>query len=362
MRKALHAALAAAVFLGGFFGLQRLLAPKYMSKPFEGALAREYYADSHANTLIIIGDCEVYENISPVTLWEESGIPAYIRGSAQQLMWHSYAMLEDTLRYETPEAVLLSVLSMMYGEPQKEEYNRMALDGLRLSKAKLDAVRAAMLPEEEFLSYVFPILRFHGRWSELSGEDLLYYFPGSRRQVSVNGFVMRSDVRPAAGFPAPPLRPRYEFGAMAYEYLDKIRALCEDRGIQLVLFKAPSLAPYWYAEWDRQIVGYAEKHGLLYLNALDALDGIGLDFDVDTYDAGLHLNRQGAEKMARYLGAYLARNCPALGDRRGDEALSGDWKVKSWQYRTMRAIQEREIAEDGAVKTFLVPEKAGYFE
>lgn len=31
--------------------------------------------------MIFIGDCELYENISPVTLWEEYGINSYIRGT-----------------------------------------------------------------------------------------------------------------------------------------------------------------------------------------------------------------------------------------------------------------------------------------
>jgi hypothetical protein len=355
MRKTLSAALAAALFPAAFFGLQRLLTPKYMSVPFEGGLIREYYAEKQNHSLIVIGDCEVYENISPVTLWEEYGVSSYIRGSAQQLMWHSYAILEDTLRHETPQAVLLSVLCMIYGEPQNEAYNRMALDGLPLSKAKLDAARASMLPGETLLSYVFPILRFHSRWSELSREDLRYYFAGARRQLSINGFVMRCDVKAADEPPGAPLLPNYGFSEMAWEYLGKITALCEERGVQLLLYKAPSLAPHWYDEWDRAIADYARKRGLPYLNALEKIGEIGLDFQADTYDAGLHLNLRGAEKMSRYLGGWLRQSCPALEDRRGNAALSGVWAVKTAQYRAMRAAQEREIAEDGAVKTFFVP-------
>jgi len=359
-KKIISSAVAVTLSISAFFGLQRLLMPKYMSRPFEGALTQEYYADAHANSLLILGDCEVYENISPLPLWEEYGIPSYIRGNAKQLMWQTYAMLEDALRYETPKAVLLSVLGMIYREPQpdSEPYNRMALDGLRLSRTKLEAARASILPQEEFWSYLFPLLRFHSRWSELTREDLRYYFTSARRQVSISGFVMRSDAKAAGWIPDPPLLPRYEFSAMAYDYLDKIRNLCQAKGIQLLLFKAPSLAPYWYPEWEQQIVEYAHKHGLPYLNALEKTGEIGLDFAADTYDMGLHLNRQGAEKMSRYLTPWLRQNCPALEDQRGDAGLSAAWAVKTAQYRAMQAAQEREIAEDGAVKTFFVPEIA----
>jgi len=349
-------AVAVTIFFLALFGVQNLLVPKHMDSTREGVLTEEYYSDSHQNDLLIVGDCEVYENISPITLWEEFGIPSFIRGNAKQLMWQGYAMLEEALRYETPKVVILSVLAMMYGEPQRdsEAYNRLALDGMRWSRTKYEAIRASMLPDESFASYILPLLRFHDRWSELDRNDLRYYF--AKRQVSIAGFVMRSDVLPVGWIPDPDLLPNYDFGDMAWEYLDKFAALCKEKNIQLVLFKAPSLTPHWYDEWEEQIVQHAREHGLAYLNALDMFDEIGIDFEQDTYDAGLHLNRQGAEKMARYLGEYLLEHCPQLVDRRGEEAFEQDWAVKCTQYHAMRAAQERDIAEYEEVRTFFVPE------
>jgi len=356
MKKTLALVLSVICFFLVLFGAQNLLIPKYMDEAREGVLTREYYQDSHQNDILIVGDCEAYENISPVTLWEEYGFPSFIRGNAQQLMWHAWAMLEDALRYETPKVVVLSVLQMIYNEPQKETYNRMALDGLKLSRVKYNAIKTSMMPEESIASYFLPLLRFHDRWDKLSRADLQYYF--TKRQVGIAGFVMRSDVKPVpAGWePDPNLLPNYDFGEKAWAFLDKITALCEEKNIQLVLFKAPSLTPYWYDEWDEQIVQYAQDHGLAYLNALDKIDEIGLDYSLDTYDAGLHLNRQGAEKMARYLGRFLREHCPTLIDRRGDEAFDRDWAVKSAQYYAMQAAQENEIAATGKVKTLFVPE------
>jgi len=354
MKKIIALACLIVIFFLALFGVQNLLMPKYMADAREGMLTREYYQDAHQNDVLIIGDCEVYENISPVTLWEEFGIPSFIRGNAQQLIWHAWAMLEDALRCETPKVVLLSVLAMMYGEPQKETYNRMALDGMRWSRTKLEAIRASMMEDESLASYALPLLRFHGRWSELDQTDWQYYF--TKRQVGIAGFAMRSDVLPVDWIPDPKLLPDYAFGEKAWEYLDKMTELCKEKNIQLVLFKAPSLMPYWYDEWDAQIADYAQEHDLAYLNALDIIDEIGLDYALDTYDAGLHLNRQGAEKMARYLGRYLMEHCPALEDRRGEEALDSDWSIKSAQYYAMQAAQEKEISETGEVGTLLVPE------
>ena len=163
--------LCAAIWLLG-----KVLEPKYMTGVLEGAMTREYYDEQNAHDVIFVGDCEVYENFSPVTMWEEKGITSYIRGSAQQLIWQSYYLLEDTLRYEKPQVVIFNVLSMKYNEPQKEAYNRMSIDGMKWSMSKVNNIRASMLESEEFLDYVFPILRYHSRITELTTEDFKYLF------------------------------------------------------------------------------------------------------------------------------------------------------------------------------------------
>ena len=51
--------------------LQRLLMPKYMSGVVEGAMVAEYYDEKKDHDVIFIGDCELYENISPIIHWAE---------------------------------------------------------------------------------------------------------------------------------------------------------------------------------------------------------------------------------------------------------------------------------------------------
>ena len=252
------------VVLAVLYLLQKLLMPKYMSDIPEGAMVEEYYQETTDHEVIFVGDCEVYENFSPITLYEDYGITSYIRGSAQQLTWQSYYLLEDALRYETPKVVVFNVLAMKYNEPQSEAYNRMSIDGMKMSASKIGAIRASMTEEEHMLDYIFPILRYHSRWSDLSSEEVKYMF--HKDKVSHNGYYMRVDVRPAEDFPEPEKLSDYTQGDKAVEYLDRMRMLCEEKGIDLVLVKSPSLYPYWYDEWDEQIVNYAEKYGLDYFN------------------------------------------------------------------------------------------------
>ena len=160
-------ALLAAVLILVLFFLQKLLMPKYMSDIVEGNLVEEYYQETTDHEVIFVGDCEVYENFSPIEMYRDYGITSYIRGSAQQLAWQSYYLLEDTLRYETPKVVVFNVLALKYNEPQSEAYNRMSIDGMKWSKSKIGAIQSSMTEEENMLDYIFPILRYHSRWSGL---------------------------------------------------------------------------------------------------------------------------------------------------------------------------------------------------
>ena len=334
------------------FSAQRILMPKYVSEALDGRLVAEYYDSAMNHDIVFVGDCEVYENISPITLWEEYGVASYIRGSPQQLIWQSYYLMEETLRYEKPEAFVFNVLSMKYGEPQNEAYNRLALDGMKWSASKVGSVNASMTEEEDFLSYVFPLLRFHSRWSELTAEDFEYAFKKTP-QLSINGYLMRVDVDGIDQLRKGQEKSDYTLADTCWEYLDKMRTLCEENGVELILMKAPTNTPqcYWYDQWDVQVKAYAEKHGLRYYNFLESIDEIGLDYNTDTYDQGFHLNLSGAEKLSRYFGKILVEELE-LKSHQGEAEYEQTWTVLSQQYDRVRETQERLLKENGKLTGF----------
>ena len=391
-----------------FFGLQRLVEPKYAEDILEGNFTAEYYEETTEHDVLFVGDCEVYENFDPMYLWKNYGITSYIRGNAQQLAWQSYYMLEDTLKYETPKVVIYNVQSLGYAEPQKEEYNRMTLDGMKWSKTKYDAIKASMCKDENMLDYVFPLLRYHQRCLELSKSDFTYFW--NNRKVAHNGYYMRVDVLPASesdvadptwllGDTAKDKNTEEEiedpwsdieeseediedpwsdieeseddtedtcesnsdeeknedddqkFGSYPIEYLEKMRVLCEEKGIQLILIKAPSLAPEWYASQNAQVVEYAEKHNLPYINFYELLDETGIDYETDTYDGGLHMNLSGAGKLSDYLGNVLT-NEYGIEDYRNDTAISDVYKEKYQFYEDMIQAQKKELKEYGEIRSY----------
>lgn len=340
IKKVFCTAAAILVLILCLAGVSRLLIPKYVDNIPEGSMIEEYYRSKKGHDVVFIGDCEVYENISPVTMWETYGITSYVRGSADQYIWQSYYMLEDTLRYEKPKVAVVSILSMRNDEADNEAYNRMTIDGMRWSSSKINAIKESMTKEENFASYVFPLLRYHSRWSELTQEDFRYFF--TKPNVTTKGYLMQVGVRPVTTVPKAPVLGSYSFSERNMEYLRKIKALCDENGVALVLFKAPSIYPHWYDEYEEQIVRFAADNQVRYLNTLQAVKEIPIDFSTDTFDYGQHLNVQGAEKLSKYLGKVLD-NEYNLDDHRNEPDVAKEWskiaeayygeketKIKEW--------------------------------
>lgn len=324
--------LCAVTALALLWFLGRLTQPKYMDTVPEGALIAEYYRETQPHQVIFIGDCEVYENFSPLSMWEECGITSYVRGSAQQLIWQSYALLEETFATEQPELVVYNVQAMHYGEPQSEAYNRMTLDGMRLSRYKLDGITASMTEEESLLSYLLPVIRYHSRLFELTDSDFRYLF--RREPVSVAGYLPQTGVVPMIRLPSVPMLEDPALPEICFAYLEKLQTLCEANGARLVLIKSSSLWPHWYDEWDEQIAAFAASHCLDYINLIPAQEKIGLDFTTDTYDGGLHLNTSGADKLSRYF-AHVLQDTYGIKDLRSDSALAADWAQKKLLYAAL---------------------------
>lgn len=303
----------------------RLLEPKYMTDLVEGSMLSQYYRESGGHDVIFVGDCEMYANISPMELYREKGITAYVRGSSQQLIWQSYYVLKETFQYETPRAVVYNVNAMRYGEPISEAFHRLTIDKMKWSKEKVDIIQASMMEEEDFWSYVFPILRYHSRFDELTKEDFQYFF--KTKDTTWNGHLMNKNVKPLENLPAQRILADYSFPEICWDYLEQMRQLCQEHGTELILVKAPSVYPFWYEEYDAQIQEYADQHGLAFYNFLDNVEEMGIDYNVDTYDGGLHLNLAGAQKLSRYFAGILAEN-HGMEDHRKDPAIAAEYEEK----------------------------------
>ncbi len=308
--------------------LGKLVSFKYVKEYLEGSFVRDYYMEENSHDIIFLGDCEVYTSISPIYMYEKYGITSFVRGNSRQLINQSYYLLKETLKYEKPKIVALSVSVLPYEGQIKEEYNRLLLDDMKWSREKISLMKASLMNNESYLSYIFPLLRYHSRITSLNSDDFKYLF--SREVVSHNGFLINQEVKALNILPGKRILDNPNFPKENINYLNKIYDLCQENNITLILFKSPNLYPHWYQEYENWLINYAQEKNITYYNFLNN-DDINLDFQYDTYDGGNHLNLRGAEKLTNYFGQILKEKY-SLTDYRNNTKINEDYQRKIERY------------------------------
>lgn len=313
--------------------LQNLVMPKYMESQNIGTLTREYYRYSHNHDVLFVGDCEICTAFSPPYLWEHFGINSYVRGSVQQTTWQTYYLLEEMLEEETPEVVVFNVAALKYEDAVSSAYNRMTLDGMKWSEYKVMAVYESLTEEEKFIEYLIPLLFYHGRITQLGKEDFTWLL--KKKDISYHGYLMIDRIVPYESSGEECNETAWMLSNKSFLFLDKIKDLCNEKDIQLLLVKGPGILPYWQKNWDKQVRDYAEENHICYLNLLERIDVIGIDYKVDTFSGGRHMNVSGAEKISEYMG-NLFLNEYHIKDRRNEEELAKEWEKELNRYHKER--------------------------
>lgn len=160
---------------------------------------------------------------------------------------------------------------------------------------------------DSVLSYVFPMIKYHDRWKELTEEDFVFHEEDS---LVYRGNVMKSGVKPVPYekviIDNDALRD-IEMEAEQLEYFEKILSYCKENGWDVVLFKTPKTS--WSLSKSEGVKALAEQYGVPFLdfNYDKLMKEIKFDPMRDLRDAD-HPNLRGAEKISDYLGKYLQEN------------------------------------------------------
>ena len=329
-----------AVFLLLFVAVSGVIKPKWLARDsmWEPATLIEegFYAEpENSLDVICIGSSHVFLDISPMAMWKAEGITAYDLTSSIQRMWVSYYYLKEALKYQTPKVVVLDALAVHMDEYNDEDRNRKAHDYMKLSPEKIESVKNSIDPEgeESLTSYLFPVMRYHDRWKELSESDFTFF--SKEKNYFAKGYDLNFQSVPYTG-PADYMQPSEEvvsFGEKSGQFLQKIVDLCKEKNIALQLVKTPYA--YWNTAQSNGVKAFADKNSVDFLDLNLHLSEMGVDWAVDSSDGGGHMNIAGAEKVSRFLGKYL-KDRYALPDRRGDSAYR-QWSLEEQVYDAEKA-------------------------
>lgn len=253
--------------------------------------------------VLVAGDSESYTSVSPMDLWDRTGIAAYDCGQPGQRIQETYYILKTAFRTQSPKLVLF-------------ETNTMFRDPGFLKNVQLSLT--------EPLAYHFPVIKYHNAWKAL------FDGPGGPKK-SYKGFEIRDKVVSYEGDEEymKETKDKAQIPEVVRIYMEKIKRLCEKNGADLLLVSAPSPKNYNYKKHN-SLEEYARENNLPYVDLNMKFRDIGIDWKLDSYDRGDHLNISGARKVTAYIGQYLADNYD-LPDRRNDDGWR-EWDDLAKEY------------------------------
>lgn len=295
--------------------------------------------------VLFIGSSNSFCTIDPLVLYEEYGIAAYNFASSSQSMDISLLYLKEALKRQNPKVVALEVNYIPGQNASTAGENSMVwgLTDMPLTLDKLKCIYQILgKVDEEYMSYVFPLLRYHERWKEVWQQD--YTYPREDKTNWTKGYLRTNEVSDAPV----DLSGYMQEGSVwlderAVDCLEEMAAICKEKGIALVLFKSPKQD--WYQYFTTEIEKLADNLGIAFVDYNPLVEEIGLDMATDFRDI-YHLNNQGATKVSSYMGAYLKANYE-LPDRRED-AETNSWD-EALAYQKRLDVTESFFAEAATI-------------
>ena len=248
-----------------------------------GILGEKDYID-----VIIIGDSLTYSSFIPIEMYKEYGFTSYVMGTHAQRSHDTYKLLKNALNYQKPKVVVLET-NLLF---RKYSFNRDML-------SKLETI--------------LPFFDYHNRWKNLSFKDFTSEINYTYTDPT-KGYMLKKSVKSGKTYNYMKKDSKVTHIVNGnYVYLEKIKKLCSENNIKLILVSASSERNYNFSKHE-SIEKYATKNKIDYIDL--NLEDVKIDWEKDTTDKGDHLNYLGALKESKFFGNIL-KDKYNLVDKRG---------------------------------------------
>lgn len=337
MKKKLMFFVQAVVFLAVlaavFSPLQQLMARKSLEGVWNMTekIGGFYNEPEDEFDVMFFGSSHMYASVSPVRLWEDTGVKGYVFATQQQPIWATYTYLKEALKTQSPRLVVVECQMLFhdedyYGEGVTYSY----MDDLRFSWDKVLLAWHSAPTMEERVELLCNYIKYHVRWSELTDAD--YDFDRETLRDPLKGYVPLWDTEDPQPRPnvehitdRAPLTEKNEY------WLREIISLCRERGVELWIVKSPSNLLEEEKPQLNTIADIAGESGVRFHDFNEDYEAIGLNPQM-FYDAH-HLDKYGAKLVTDYFAGYLTEHADL--PRYSDDPV--------WQEDA--AIYEAQLAE-----------------
>lgn len=361
------------VFVIGW--IQNVVTPKYdwpvHNRRSYKSIRSVFLEPRNSLDAIFLGTSQTFCSISPMDIYDASHIRSYNLASIGQRVPVAYYLLKSILHRQTPKLVVIDASGFFYTEEEllvPGKWEEM-IDSLPLScyREKLDMMRdiARMQNREDdkeyLLSALIPLLRYHADYfvEEDSFQRLYMNQPYQRKgYVAMYDFVAvdKEEVKTAKAmldendtFADDDDNREVLEGCIASNepYLEKMRDLCRAHGTELAFMKVPVCANtrargYWSANKHALTQAMADRLGVKFLDM--CYEDLGLDWQFDAFDGGIHVNHRGALKITGRLLDWMQQEFGLISE--ADDKVDAQWDHQSDIYASEVEYLDLELEHD----------------
>lgn len=304
---------------------------------------------------VFVGSSATYAFLISPYVWQEFGITVYPYSSPAQPIQATKFLIEEA-RKTQPDALYIINLSTIRSKVTEARIYTLFND-MPFSLNKIKAVDYVCdcyeYDFEQKMNLLFPIIKYHSRWSDLNSEDFTTlqdeYKSGNdyrlflkvTKKVGSIGIVDKTIYSPLPENIEPAIVDLLDY--------------CVEEDFEVLFIIAPQ------PENDETRIGelntltkMVEERGFTVFNLRENYEDIGLNFNTDFYNKG-HTNMHGALKTSRYIAEFLVENY-GFEDKRGNSEYS-DWDLAFSKYY-YECLEPNLIEADKQYFTSPLPDRA----
>lgn len=131
-----------------------------------------YREDVDSLDVVYLGASEVYSDIAPGYSYRRDGITSYIFATQANSMLNYKSQLKNVLSRQKDALIVIELNGAVYEDDEdvtKEANLRNYSDNVPLDLTKAEWIARNI--KDNQLEYVFPIMKYHGVWSDLGAEE-----------------------------------------------------------------------------------------------------------------------------------------------------------------------------------------------
>ena len=300
------------------------------------------YFDEEKDSLdvVFLGASEVYSDIAPGYAYRKDGLTGYLFATQANSILNYKAQLKNILNTQKPKLIVIELNGALYGNREAEEVTKESNLRNYADNVSLDGVKLEWMANNGALfnaEYWFPILKYHGVWSDFP-DKMQYqqtvlgdrmrgygYLKGILNETTIFKKTQES-YNPELAQSGQNKRPLLRESEKA---LRDLLQFCKDEKLENVVFaRFPHIVvSRTFDRFERSNAAgdIVKEYGFDYLNFEKDFAQTGLSEETDFYNLD-HLNVYGQKKFTSYVMDVLKQRY-GLTPGEHSEAAVKEWET-----------------------------------